>query len=58
MPWETFSLYGGARFGTDSRVVWHDAVQQDHRERLRQIDERLKGTDIWLYREENLPDKH
>jgi len=33
--------------------------RQEHRELLRQEDERLKGTKyIWLYREENLPDKH
>jgi transposase len=33
--------------------------QQEQRELLRQEDERLKGTKyIWLYREENLPDKH
>ena len=33
--------------------------RQEHRDLLRQEDERLKGTKyIWLYREENLPDKH
>jgi transposase len=33
--------------------------RQEHRELLRQEDERLKGTKyIWLYREENLSDKH
>jgi transposase len=33
--------------------------RQENRELLRQEDERLKGTKyIWLYREENLPDKH
>ena len=33
--------------------------RQEHRELLRQEDEHLKGTKyIWLYREENLPDKH
>ncbi len=33
--------------------------RQENRELLRQEDERLKGTRyIWLYREENLPDKH
>ncbi len=33
--------------------------RQEHRELLRQENERLKGTKcIWLCREENLPDKH